>query len=108
MHKTHNSSQLSKQVAEKLHLNQEDGLRLYKELSQIPNGFVKDALDALTQDTASKKYVACIKGTCVRDAQYATHDDENRWMITAGGTRLKCRCFWVLLKQKHQCAQSRS
>ena len=53
-------------------------------MSQIPNGFVKDALDALTQDTASKKYVACIKGTCVRDAQYATHDDaepldDNSW-----------------------------
>lgn len=84
MHKTHNSSNLAKQVAEKLHLNQEDGLRLYKELSQIPNGFVKDALDALTQDTTSKKYVACIKGTCVRDAQYATHDDaepldDNSW-----------------------------
>lgn len=29
MHKTHNSSNLAKQVAEKLDLNQEDGLRLY-------------------------------------------------------------------------------
>ena len=75
MYKTHSSSQLAKQVARKLRLSQEDGLKLYKELSQIPNGFVKDALDALTQDTAPKKYVACIKGACVRDAQYAIHED---------------------------------
>lgn len=83
MYKTHDSSKLAKQVAKKLHLNQEDGLKLYTELSQISNGFVKDALDTLTQDTVNgdrnhnvpKKYVACIKGTCVRDAQYATQED---------------------------------
>lgn len=75
MYKTHSSSQLAKQVARKLRLSQEDGLKLYKELSQISNGFVKDALDALTQDTAPKKYAACIKGVCVRDAQYAIHED---------------------------------
>lgn len=119
MHKSHNSSELARQVSERLHLNQEDGLRLYEELSQIPNGYVKDALDLLsagyrvTDDDEKhalesvkhaisvlekgsdpqkyaalrglhsileaklnpRKYVACIKGTCVRDAKYSVHDD---------------------------------
>lgn len=101
MHKSINSSELAKQVSEKLQLSQADGLGLYKELSQISDGFVKDALSALlekaetNQDMLAKhtsclekiqsdldvfagqgsemsRYVACISSGYVRDAQYAT------------------------------------
>lgn len=79
MHKTHNSSELAKRVSEKLKLNQEDSLELYKELSQLPDGHVKDALSALMTDKTSSsthhEYAACIKGTCVRNAQYSKWED---------------------------------
>lgn len=48
MSRTHDSSTLAKQVSEILHMNQKENLKLYKELSQIPNGSVKDALDELS------------------------------------------------------------
>lgn len=125
MERPYNSSALAKQVAGKLKLNQKDEMCLYKELSQIPDGSVKDALNALsgtpgagkgntlnirltcpkcgnsgftarddgfeclacgefvyTEDMCAevvtvpgKQYVACIKDSCVRDAQYAKYED---------------------------------
>ena len=77
MPKILNSSELAKQVSEKLNLSQTDSLALYNELSQIPNGQVKDALDALSDRTIRKsdqitKYVACIKGSCVHGAKYTS------------------------------------
>lgn len=113
MDKPYNTSELAKQVSETLNLNQQKGLELYKELSQLPNGCVKEALDTLSLivKTASgnkaceidlaqnypacyaqiiekitenkntnsvgamTKYAACIKGTCVRDAQYSKFED---------------------------------
>lgn len=128
MGKEHDSSALAKQVAERLHLSQAEGLELYKELSQMENGLVKDVLDILSQPSGTEmnlaacypaavepiqkfgggrivnilmregernlvpekklhmlhKYAACIKGSCVRDAQYAkwksaTPMDDTAW-----------------------------
>ena len=55
MDKEHNSSALAKQVSNRLGLSQEDELKLYIELSQIPNGMVKDALNALSAPTITKQ-----------------------------------------------------
>lgn len=115
----HNSAELAKRISERLQLDEETSRELFDQLSKIPNGPVKDAMDILvkgyrtaTDDeqrvkTAVKnavdvlehgsepqkyaalrdvrrlletklnkrKYVACIKGTCVRDAQYSVHAD---------------------------------
>lgn len=71
----YNSSALAKQVAVKLNLSQADELALYKELSQISNGPVKDALAALSETPGKRKYVGLIRGCCVRDAQYAVRED---------------------------------
>lgn len=113
-HKTHNSSALAKQVSEKLGLDQAGGLELYKELTQVPDGRVKDALHALSapdaalaemdlekeypalhakmvaaagkkKDDAPRRFAACIRSSCVRDAQYAIHrdtamEDDASWM----------------------------
>lgn len=143
--KHYNSSELAKQVSEKLGLNQEDSLRLYKELSQVSSGMIQQVLDMLTQNTAPEvkgtlklnlscpncgnttwtettdggeqcfkclacgdlcnpedmctepvevvdgqkskltAYAACIKGTCVRNAQYSQREyadpaDDNAWI----------------------------
>lgn len=113
MSKQYNSSELAKQVSEILNMSQQRSLELYKELSQLPNGCIKEALDALSlivkassgnkacevdlaqnypacyaqiieKITENKninpvgamtKYAACIKGTCVRDAQYSKFED---------------------------------
>lgn len=48
LEKMYSSAQLAKQVAEKLGLNQKEALELYKDLAQIGNGPVKDALHALS------------------------------------------------------------
>lgn len=79
---TYDSSVLARQVSEILKLNQEDSLKLYKDLSQLSNGPVKDALHALSMTEkiqngkpALKRYMACIKESCVRDAQYSTKED---------------------------------
>lgn len=90
MNKRHNSSALTKQVSERLGLNQEDGLKLFKELSQIPDGPVKDALNVLSDSTGiagtSKltKYAACIEKSFVRDVRHlrsadANELDEEQW-----------------------------
>lgn len=81
----HNSSRMAKDVAVKLRLNQADELLLYKELSQIPDGPVKDAIAALVAKPAVRRYVAMIKGSCVRDAQYskaydADPADDDAWL----------------------------
>lgn len=104
MGKEHNSSALAKQVADKLKLNQEESLKLYKELSQIPNGMVKDALDVLSgpadlsnqmvtqiqhKSGGMQKYAAYIRGECVRDSQYSKHPDadpldDDAWLDAPG------------------------
>lgn len=94
---TYNSSELSARIAKKLNMNQEEGLKLYKELSQMENGPVKDALNALcvenpvqgTAENPTKKYVAVIKDSCVRDTQYAVRydvevDDDDAWRDANG------------------------
>lgn len=85
---TYNSSELSARIAKKLNLNQEEGLKLYKELSQMKNGPVKDALDALCTEDPKKKYAAVISGDCTRDIQYCSHrdaqDDDDAWHDTSG------------------------
>lgn len=102
MNKPYNSSALAKQVSEKLGLDEERGLKLYKELSQVPNGMIKEVLDILSRpasdeiniaseypvlfagimsriqgsrDNAVKKYAACIRRECVRGAQYSKWKD---------------------------------
>lgn len=80
-----NSSELARQVSEILKLSQEDGLKLYKELSQMPNGPVKDALEGLVEALEDKagdkktdiRYAACIRGSSVRDAQYEKAANSN-------------------------------
>lgn len=71
----YNSSELARQVAEKLKLGHEKEMVLYNELSQVPNGPVKDAIAALVASSPLHKYVAFVKGSCVRDAQYAVKAD---------------------------------
>lgn len=89
MKKLHDSSALAKQVAEKMGMDQKTGMELYKELSQISNGHVKDILDELTapekkQEEANQKYVAVIKASCTQDVRHMTGAglnpvDEDSW-----------------------------
>lgn len=89
MKKLHDSSALAKQVAEKMGMDQRAGMELYKELSQISNGHVKDVLDELTapekkQEEANQKYVAVIKASCTQDVRYMAGAglnlvDEDSW-----------------------------
>lgn len=53
MKTVYSSSSLAKQVSEKLGLNEADGLALYKELAEIPDGHVKDALYRLSSHDPS-------------------------------------------------------
>lgn len=98
MDKAYNSSELAKQVSVKLKLSQAEGLELYKELSQIQNGRVKEALDMLTRPSAGKecgtapKYAACIRSESSRDVQYEKHPgsdhlDDSQW-VDAGSMPL--------------------
>lgn len=48
MGKAENASALAKQIAEVLHMNQAEGLELYKELATMDDGYAKSALDALS------------------------------------------------------------
>lgn len=80
----YNSSELAARIAKKLNMNEENELQLFKELSQIGDGPVKDALDALSRKEETNRYVATIGGSCVRDAQYSKHadaewDDDDAW-----------------------------
>lgn len=88
----HNSSALARQVAGKLELSQAEGLVLYRELTKIGDGPVKDALDRLSRDNttdgkrpALARYAAVVKAENVRDVQYAKHmdadpSDEEAWV----------------------------
>ncbi len=92
MNGMHNSSELARKISEKLHLDQADSLKFFKELAELPDGYVKNALEALLhignnrKETGSMtRYAACIKGTCVRNAQYSKWDnampmDDNAWV----------------------------
>lgn len=85
MSKNINSSDLARQVAEKLKMGKDEELGLYNDLSQIGNGPVKDALDVLTAPNPLNKYVVCFRESCVRDAQYSkTYDaeplDDEAWL----------------------------
>lgn len=74
----YNSSELAAQVAAKLGYQKDQELMLYRGLSQVPNGVVKDALAALAkpeEKPRNNKYIAVFRGSQVRDAQYATHED---------------------------------
>lgn len=94
MAKYHNSWELARQVAAKMGLGDADELELYKELSQMPNGHVKDVLAALTapenpKETSLQKYAACIKSDCIHDAQYSKQEDpgpldDDAWMDAEG------------------------
>lgn len=86
MSNTYNSSALTKQVTEKLKLSEEENQKLYEELSQLDNGMIKDVLEKLTTKNSrkSQKYAACIKASCIRDAQYSKRWDadplnDNEW-----------------------------
>lgn len=71
----YNSSELAARIAKKLNMNEENELQLFKELSQIGDGLVKDAFDALCEKGETNRYVAVIGGNYVRNAQYPKHID---------------------------------
>lgn len=71
----YNSAELANQITKKLELNEEDSRKLYEQLSQLPNGAVKDAVARLVNNNTMNEYITIIKDSCVRDAQYSTHDD---------------------------------
>lgn len=78
MHKSVNSLELTEKISRKLQLGQKDWDGLYEELSQIPDGYIKDALSALMDAgirPKAQKYAACINSSYVRDAQYAVKPD---------------------------------
>lgn len=86
----YNSSELAARIAKKLNMNEENELQLFKELSQIGDGPVKDALDALSRKEETNRYVAVIRSSCVRDAQYSKHvdaewDDDDVWCDVKNG-----------------------
>lgn len=88
----YNSSELAAQVAAKLGYEKDQELLLYRELSQVPNGAVKDALAALAKPEErprNNKYIAVFRGSQVRDAQYAAHEDadpldDDAWLDANG------------------------
>ncbi len=81
MGKAHNSSALAKQVADKLNLSQGDGMKLYAELSQIPEGIIKDVLEkfAAPKESTKVKYVAYIDSEYADGGRYATSKDKTEW-----------------------------
>ncbi len=92
-YQNYNSSALAKQVSDKMKLSQEEDLELYNELSQLGNGPVKKILDTLTKPSPMRRFVACIKGSCVRDAQYSKFDgaeplDDDNWLDASDDTEI--------------------
>lgn len=69
MQKPINSSELAKKISEKLQLSQEDGLGLYEELSQIPDGFVKGALSALLEKVGTNQDMLAKHTSCLEKIQ---------------------------------------
>lgn len=57
VHKNHNSSDLAKQVSARLGLNPAYELQFYAELTQMPSGYVKDALDVMSRLDENTKVV---------------------------------------------------
>ena len=92
MHKSVNSAELTEKIAKKLQLDRDCTNGLYEELSQIPDGYIKDALSALVDagiKPKTQKYAACISSGCVRDAQYSVkpdsdHMDDSLWLDSCG------------------------
>lgn len=69
-----------------LHMDGDEEKLLFEELSSLPNGKVKEVLDRLT---SKGLYVACIKASCCRDAQYSVCEDadlldEEKWKDACG------------------------
>jgi hypothetical protein len=49
----YNSAELANQISKKLKLDEEESRKLYEQLSQLPNGAVKDAIARLVNDNNS-------------------------------------------------------
>lgn len=71
-----NSLTLAAQIGWLLNMPKKDQNAVYDELSQLPEGPLKQAMTCLVNCVRSR-YIACIRSESIRDAQYETTVDSD-------------------------------